>query len=162
MEIRTAGMEDLPDILAIYEKARKFQVQTGNPNQWAGGYPQEAVVCKDIENGNCMLCMQEDTIAGVFAFFTGEDPTYIRIYDGKWLNDREYGTIHRIAGNGTVKGMAGFCFQWALAKCKGNLKIDTHEDNKVMQHVLEKNGFVYCGTIITDDGTTRMAYQKTE
>ena len=31
-----------------------------------------------------------------------------------------------------------------------------------MQHMLEKNGFRYCGVIYTDDGSERMAYQKAE
>ena len=46
--------------------------------------------------------------------------------------------------------------------CKvcGNLKIDTHRDNRIMQHLLDKNGFTYCGIIYLDDGTERLAYQK--
>ena len=48
---------------------------------------------------------------------------------------------------------------WGYEQC-GNLKIDTHEDNVVMQHVLEKNGFERCGKIYTHDGTPRIAYQK--
>ncbi len=55
--------------------------------------------------------------------------------------------------------IASFCLCRALSQC-GNLKIDTHRDNKIMQHLLEKNGFKYCGIINTDDGTERMAYQK--
>ena len=29
-----------------------------------------------------------------------------------------------------------------------------------MQHLLDKNGFTYCGIIYLDDGTERLAYQK--
>lgn len=160
MYIRQASMEDLKEILHIYEFAREFQKQTGNPRQWAGGYPRRELVEEDIRQGNCCVCIREERLVGVFAFFTGEDPTYREIRGGAWLNDRPYGTIHRIAGNGTCKGMASFCFEWAMKRSSGNLRIDTHEDNRVMQHVLEKNGFSYCGEITASDGTPRRAYQK--
>ena len=51
--------------------------------------------------------------------------------------------------------------KWCFERCP-NLRIDTHEDNRIMQHLLEKNGFIYCGEITVEDGTSRMAYQKTE
>lgn len=41
------------------------------------------------------------------------------------------------------------------------LRADTHADNKVMQHLLEKNGFVRCGNITLADGTSRIAYHCT-
>ena len=31
-----------------------------------------------------------------------------------------------------------------------------------MQHILEKNGFVSCGTIYVADGSPRIAYQKVQ
>lgn len=161
MYIRNAVTEDLEKILDIYAKAREFQKQTGNPRQWEGGYPPQELVMEDLAGSNCMVCEEEGEIVGVFAFFLEEDPTYQVIYKGKWLNDRPYGTIHRIAASGRSKGVAAFCFQWAMEHSDHNVKIDTHDDNKVMQHVLEKNGFVYCGEIITTDGTWRRAYQKT-
>ncbi len=41
-----------------------------------------------------------------------------------------------------------------------HLRIDTHQDNKIMQHVILKNGFTYCGIIYTGDGSPRLAYEK--
>ena len=41
-----------------------------------------------------------------------------------------------------------------------HLRIDTHEDNLVMQHVLEKNGFTKCGIIYLESGDPRLAYEK--
>ena len=40
-----------------------------------------------------------------------------------------------------------------------NLRIDTHDDNKKMQHLIEKNGFIRCGIIYVYDGSPRIAYQ---
>lgn len=87
------------------------------------------------------------------------DPTYMRIYDGDWINDSCYGVVHRITSTGNVKGAASFCLNWALEQC-GNIRIDTHRDNIVMQHLLDKNGFKYCGIVYVEDGTERIAYQK--
>ena len=83
------------------------------------------------------------------------------IYKGKCLNDRPYGTIHRIAASGRSKGVAAFCFQWAMEHSDHNVKIDTHDDNKVMQHILTKYGFQRCGIIYVKNGTERIAYQMT-
>lgn len=35
MEIRKANISDFESILKIYENARQYMVQNGNPNQWA-------------------------------------------------------------------------------------------------------------------------------
>lgn len=40
------------------------------------------------------------------------------------------------------------------------VRADTHWDNVIMQHILEKNGFVKCGTIVVENGTPRIAYPK--
>ena len=55
MEIRKANISDFESILKIYEKARQYMVQNGNPNQWAkNNWPPEDLVKKDIENGKVM------------------------------------------------------------------------------------------------------------
>ena len=41
-----------------------------------------------------------------------------------------------------------------------HLRIDTHEDNIVMQHLIIKNGFRKCGIIHIADGSPRIAYEK--
>ncbi len=40
-----------------------------------------------------------------------------------------------------------------------NIRIDTHKDNKVMQHVLARNGFKRCGIIFLLNGDPRVAFQ---
>ena len=49
----------------------------------------------------------------------------------------------------------GFCSDFC-----DNIRMDTHEDNKIMQHLLEKNGFIRCGTVHIFNGDPRIAYQK--
>ncbi len=159
MEIRKTKMQDMDKVMAIYAYARQFMAQTGNPNQWGTTKPQRDWIVKDIEQGNSYVCVENGEIVATFFYNMAPDPTYVHIYDGEWLNDKAYGVIHRIASAGTVKGAGSFCINWAFEQC-GNLKIDTHKDNVVMQHTLEKNGFVYCGIIYLEDGDPRMAFQK--
>ena len=42
----------------------------------------------------------------------------------------------------------------------GHLRIDTHADNHIMQHLILKNGFEQCGIIHIADGSERIAYEK--
>ena len=78
---------------------------------------------------------------------------------GHWLNDGPYGTLHRLASAGHRSGVGRLVIDWCLEHCE-SLRADTHADNKVMQHVLESNGFSRCGIIHLANGSPRIAYQK--
>lgn len=159
MEIRRAMPEDQGVIMEIYEIGRQFMRSTGNEKQWVDGYPSWELVRADIEEGVSYVAVEDGEIEAVFLFRVGDDPTYQVIEDGGWPNDEPYGVIHRIASRGRVKGIGSACIQWCLRQWP-NLRGDTHEDNHVMQHVLEKNGFVRCGRIYVEDGSPRIAYQR--
>lgn len=160
MTIRKAVKNDLPHIFEIYARARIFMAENGNPNQWGDIKPRKELVESDIEKGISYVCEKDGEILGVFAFIYGEDPTYKVIYDGGWLNDKPYAVIHRIASSGKVKGTGEFCLKWALSQYP-NVRIDTHKDNTVMRHLMDKLGFAYCGIIHLEDGDERLAFQKT-
>ena len=160
MYIRKAEIDDLDDIMEIYRIAQDFMIKSGNPNQWGHTYPSRNLIEDDISNGVCHLVCDDDGPHGAFALFSGDEPTYRYIENGRWLNDDEYLTIHRIASDGKVRGI----FRCAIDYCKsitGNIRIDTHESNAVMQRLIEKNGFEKCGIIYVRDGTPRIAYQWT-
>ena len=163
MEIRKSNIHDLPIIMQIYNDARKFMRDGGNPDQWGVNHPAEALIREDIEGGSSYVCVENDRILAVFYYNEGPDPTYLKIYEGFWQNDLPYGVIHRIAvaADAHGKGVAGFCFDYCYARCK-NLKIDTHKDNAPMQRALLKNGFLPCGIIYLASGDERLAYQKSE
>lgn len=159
MEIRKAVPEDLDRIMEIYEYAREFMKRSGNPTQWIDGYPQRELIAGDIAREVCYLCVENGSIEGVFMLIAGEEPNYAVIVDGSWLSDEPYCTIHRLAGSGRVKGIGDACFRWCSEQCS-NLRADTHDDNRIMQHLMEKNGFVRCGRIFVPNGSSRIAYQK--
>lgn len=159
MKIRKAKIEEIDEIMGIYGSAREFMAQNGNGSQWVNNYPQKEIVLKDLNDGNLYVCTDKEKIAAVFCFFVAPDPTYGFIYGGKWLNDEEYGVIHRIAVAIHGKGVASYCIQWCFEQFN-NLRIDTHKNNIPMQKTILKNGFKYCGIIVRPDGTERLAYQR--
>lgn len=159
MKIRKSRPADLPILLGLYEQARAFMAAHGNPTQWGNTDPPAERVEQDIREGCSYVCEEDQRIIATFYFRMGEDHTYRVIHEGAWLNDTPYGVVHRITSDGTVRGTGSFCLNWAFSQC-GNLRIDTHQDNTVMRSLLAKNGFVQCGVIITDNGTSRLAFQK--
>ena len=157
-EIRHAHLADLPRIERIYAYARQFMEEHGNPTQWGSSYPEQAMLLDDIEKQRLYVMTQEDGIHGVFYFYIGQDPTYLQIFDGAWCSDSAYGTIHRIAGDGTG-GILGAAVAYCKTLCP-HLRIDTHADNYVMQKAILKQGFSQRGIVYMEDGTPRIAYER--
>ena len=148
-EIRKTTEEDLERVMQIYEHARAFMAEHGNPNQWGPrGWPPQRLIEADIASGDSYVCTHDI------------DPTYRIIEDGAWIGDDTYGVVHRIASDGSVPGIGTACIEWAYEQC-GHLRIDTHEDNDVMQNLLAKCGFVRCGIIhVVEDDYPRIAFER--
>ena len=166
MKIRKSGIQDLHRIMEIYAYARSFMAAHGNPNQWGPtNWPPEALIRKDITEGNSYVCVNDvEKVIGTFFFIHGPDiePTYRSITDGAWLDGSPYGVVHRIASDGSERGTGVFCLNWAYSRC-GHLRIDTHGDNTVMQNLVKKLGFVHCGTIyVEEDNDPRLAFEKSD
>ena len=172
---------DLPRLIELFRQARETMRADGNTEQWAGEYPSQEVVLEDIRLGHCFVIEDNEEAVGVFAFIPGVEPTYDRIYESEfsdgapaprlaaWLDDTlPYATIHRLASTQDSSGVAQACFSWAMEQCRKfgldgqpyTLRVDTHKDNHIMQHCIQKAGFTYCGIIYLADGSPRLAYQK--
>lgn len=158
--IRKAEPKDLPIILSLIQHGREKMIASGNFHQWSNGSPTQAQIETDIAQGNSYLIENKGkTPIATFAFILGEDPTYQHI-DGKgWINNKSYGTIHRIASLPNTHGILRKAVEYCFEKID-NLRIDTHEDNLLMRKAVEKMGFTYCGIIYLENGNPRMAYQK--
>lgn len=158
--IRRSNARDIDRIMEVYESAKLYMRARGNFGQWTGAYPDRETILSDIAHSRHYLAEDEDgNILMVFSFIVGEDPTYKVIENGNWLNDKPYGTIHRIASSGRRGGMLKEC----VGFCKDivdNIRIDTHADNSPMQNALHRLKFSFCGVIHTADGSPRLAFQK--
>jgi ribosomal protein S18 acetylase RimI-like enzyme len=158
LKILKARLDDVAEILPIYEHARNTMLERGNPNQWVNNYPSEDTIRNDIETNTLFICVDDKRIVGCFVLSDGEDPTYSKIYHGHWLDDKNYSVIHRLAILENGKGIGLFCINWCLDR-RDNIRIDTHEDNSSMQALLKKIGFKYCGVIKNACGDPRLAFQ---
>ncbi len=160
MIIRPATYADVAAAAKIYDDARQFMKETGNPSQWAGEYPNGYDVELGIAKGTSYVCENEGEIVATFHFeANADDPTYRKIYEGEWKNSEPYGVIHRIAVKYHRRGIIDFCYGECF-KIIPNLKIDTHRDNLPMQKSLNRCGFEYCGVIFLENGEERIAFQK--
>ena len=159
--VRAAKTEDLAAIGGIYAAARHYMASHGNPTQWGRTDPSPALLEEDVARQRLYVLEESGRLCGVFAFLLGEDPTYARIEDGSWAGDGSapYGTIHRLAGDGSRRGVFARCVAFCRRQA-GELRADTHADNHIMQALLQKQGFVRCGTILLADGSPRWAYFK--
>lgn len=159
MVIRKAVMGDMPVILRIYEAARAYMREHGNPSQWGNNNPPRETLEADIQREELYVICGEDGLPhAAFALVAGEDPTYGVIEDGDWTSDEPYVTIHRVGSDGTLKGTFAQCVEFCKAQ-HDNIRADTHENNLTMQHLLTKHGFVRCGIVHVADGSPRFAYQ---
>ena len=160
MNVRKSTINDLPRILELRDMARDIMRASGNRDQWPEGYPTEDTFRQDILQGHSYVMEEDNNIVATWAFIPGPDPTYSIIYDGEWINnDLPYYVVHRIASTPDSHGVMDRLLQFCFTRCN-NLRIDTHRDNHIMRHILQKHGFTYCGIIHIANGDERLAYQK--
>ena len=158
--IREARPTDMAEIMKVMDVAKGIMRSSGNMHQWTDGYPSEDVILSDMERNGGFVIEDVSKVVGYFAFLPSPEPTYSRIYEGKWLNDvQHYHVVHRIASypdaHGIFSSIMDFCFSHET-----NIRIDTHRDNHIMQHNILKHDFTYCGIIYLANGDERMAYQR--
>lgn len=162
-------------IMELIEQG-KAHLKAQGIEQWQNGYPDLPRIQKDIEeqiayfivkhksvpsDGVLVVC---DEIIGYLCVDFNKEPAYETI-DGAWKSNGSYGVVHRLVIDDVYrgKGISGNVFQAIEELCRQkavySIKIDTHEDNKKMQHILLQNGFAYCGIVYLPDGK-RLAFEK--
>jgi uncharacterized protein len=144
----------------MYDHSRSVMRADGNMTQWVG-YPQREDILEDIERGVSYIVESSKfkVQSGTFALVPGIEPTYGYIDHGRWIDEQTpYATLHRLAAMPNSCGIADIAFCHAKEHFP-HLRVDTHHDNRPMRHILEKQGFVYCGIIYMPDGAPRDAYE---
>ena len=152
--IRHSTPDDIDLILQMYDHSRGVMRSTGNMSQWVG-YPTREDIEEDIRRGVSYIIEG----MGTFALVPGIEPTYSYIDHGRWIDEHTpYSPLHRMAAMPDTHGIADIAFHYAKEQST-HLRVDTHHDNRPMRHILEKQGFVYCGIIYMPDGGPRDAYE---
>lgn len=165
LEFRKAAESDIDDIMRIIGQAQAY-FKEQEIDQWQNGYPSVETIAYDIAQRVGYVLLNDRTVVATMALSFEQEKSYERIYDGKWLSDRRYAVIHRIAVADTCKGkgLSSDMVKNAEDICErqgiGSLRVDTHENNRSMQNLLRKNGFRHCGTIYLADQSKRLAFEK--
>lgn len=165
MEIIKGTDQDIPKIMAILEQSVAYFKKAGI-DQWQDGYPNSEVVAQDVANGQSYLLVDGNEIHGVMVVMTTPDPNYAQLDKGAWRYHDSYGTVHRIAvnknypGRGLAAKLLVEAEKIALAKGCLVMRIDTHEENTGMQHVLANVGYQKIGELTLPDGGKRVALDK--
>lgn len=164
MKIRKSTVSDIDSLLEIFSEARKT-IATLGIDQWQNGYPSFDVVNEDISLSRSYAVEIDGGVCGTFVMMENEH-TYNEIFEGEWLGNEDYIAIHRVAisvknrGSGISTAIINYASDYAKSLGRSSLRIDTHRGNKVMRRMLEKNGFIHCGTIYLENGDPRVAYEK--
>ena len=164
---RKAEISDVASIMEVIEDAKLYLKEQGI-DQWQDGFPTKELIVEDIIMRESFVFVEEEEIVGYICVNLGEEPNYNTIYDGAWkLEGSDFGTIHRTAlksdfrGKGVSLRMFFLAEQLCVKKAKQSIRIDTHRDNQLMQHLCVKYGYEYCGTILLDrNNARRIAYEK--
>ena len=157
MNIRLANTSDTNRIFEIYEYARAYMKAHGNPNQWGDNRPEKSLTKDDIKNQRCYVMEDEGHIFACFVFTIEFEKEYEAICPSKV----EYGVIHRVASDGSKRGIVERIVDFAKGKVN-LLRIDTHEDNKTMQRAIERQNFKKLGIIYLEDKSPRILYELKE
>lgn len=166
MKLRKAVKTDINNIMNIISQAQVYLKKQGI-NQWQNNYPNVKTISNDIDNDHSYVLLKENNIVATAAVSFDGEKTYDSIYEGQWISNNKYAVIHRIAVDNNCKGL-GLSSQiiknveeLCLSKGVYSIKVDTHEENLSMQKLLKKNKFQYCGIIYLEDGSKRIAFEKT-
>ena len=161
MEIRLAFPNEVDAIMQVIEEAQKCLADAGS-TQWQNGYPNTETIIDDIISGQAYVALEEGELLAYAAVTKSPEKAYEAIYDGNWEGkEAEYLVFHRIAVASDVQGQ-GVAQTFLEGLIEGfdylDFRSDTHDQNKVMQHIFEKLGFKQVGKVPVDG--ERLAYQK--
>ena len=161
--LESAKNSDIDVCWDILDDGRRFQRAQGFV-QWTDDYPNRDTVKDDILSPKGYVLKMDGVIAGYMCIDFSGEPAYENI-DGCWRSEKTYAVIHRMAfcksfcGKGLSESAFSLAEKLCIEKGVDYLRIDTAFPNKRMQHILEKNGFKYCG-VIKYQGSERLAYDK--
>ena len=167
INMRLATPADTDAVEEIMNNAVKYLGIQGLP-QWQGGYgPNRARLEDDTRRGYGYVLEVDGSVHGYAAMEPGKDNNYEALKNGAWEGGFEaYIVIHRVMISEAVRGrgMGAKFLRMLVGEAQrlgyGDIRIDTHSGNVIMQKVIANVGFVYRGDIFMNiPHGERMAYQ---
>ena len=143
------------------EEARAYQREQGFL-QWTDKSPTLFDICKDIIEHRAYFITEDNRPFGYVCIRLDGDPIYDEIT--AWAH-KPYVAVHRVAisnearGKGASRHLFRLVRELCLAHGIHAIRIDTHKDNVIMQHILEREGFLLRGMVHYAVGE-RLAYES--
>ena len=163
MEFRKAQSADIDEIVRIL-KCGSARLRACGVDQWQRGYPDRGTVEADVASGVGMaLCDEGGDMAAYGAVIFSGEAAYDDITGGGWLTDGPYAVVHRLCvaerflGRGCGVGFMRRAEEFVSGRA-ASIRIDTHPDNMIMQGLLRRTGFTYCGDVVIE--SRRLAFEK--
>lgn len=162
MNLRKAKPDEVELCYQCIEDARAYHKSMGF-EQWHPDYPTQLTIHDDIAQNIGYAFVNEQGIIGYCCIIIGDEPAYRKI-EGAWKTDRPYAVVHRMAfsrkarGGGLSKEAIRLIKELCLSNHISAIRVDTQDENRVMQHILDREGFEYCG-LIQFDGGPKLAYE---
>jgi ribosomal protein S18 acetylase RimI-like enzyme len=149
MRIRLATQYDLPALMALVRRVVPLMLATGN-RQWDEGYPNESVFERDIALRQLWVAEAEDSIAGVAALTTDQEPEYA---EAEWDTTAKALVVHRLAvdpsfrGAGVASALMQKAEEIAAERRFAVVRVDTNTENAATQRLFPKLGYRLAGEI---------------
>lgn len=149
MIIRRAILTDIPQIMLLIAEVVPAMNAAGN-FQWDSNYPNAKVFENDIALNQLWVVELDNTIAGVAAITTDQEPEYACL---GWDIAEDAIVTHRLAvsekfrGKGVGAALLRQAENEAIKRGISILRIDTNTKNQATQKLFPKLGYQFAGEI---------------
>ncbi len=147
--MRAGRMDDVPAVMGLLRRVVPAMRATGNL-QWNEEYPNAEVFEQDAARGQMWIAEVDDTLAGVAAFTTDQEPEYAEV---GWDIAEPAIVVHRLAVDPAFRGqgiaVALMLHAEAVALERGiyTLRVDTNTENAATRRLLPRLGYTLAGEI---------------
>ena len=150
MEFRTATIDDLDALVALYGAATQDMLRQGI-DQWDEYYPDREILTEDVESGDMTLGLLDGEPACAWVVNREYEPEYV---SGAWEHTRgDFCVLHRLCVNPELQGR-GLARQ-AMARMEKNaldkgfdsVRLDVFSQNLHAQRLYERLGYKRTGEV---------------
>ncbi|MBQ2248201.1 MAG: GNAT family N-acetyltransferase [Tidjanibacter sp.] len=153
------------DVERIVDMVREAQARLRGAgiDQWQNGYPNRGRIEEDLRLGYGRVVVAEGRVVAYGAVTYDGEPAYDHLEGGSWPIGGDYATVHRlcVAEDAVGRGWGVAFMELAEREAAGrvpSIRVDTHPDNRTMQHIVSRLGYAYCGVVWYE--SSRLAYIK--
>lgn len=149
MWIRLAVREDVAALVGLLGRVVPL-MQAGGNQQWDESYPDAAVFERDIDRKQLWVAQIDDSIAGVAALTTDQEPEYAQV---GWDIEELAIVVHRLAvdpefrGAGVAGELMRKAEEVAVERGIAAVRVDTNTQNEATQRLFPRLGYTLAGEI---------------